>query len=113
MKHIIAAVLAIAATQAHADEWTGADKQKHFAVQVVSGAAVRTIFPSLTDTEAIAVATIPGVIKELHDSRSGGSGFSSKDMAWNLAGAFVGVKLTGWMLTKQRDTVSVSYSTSF
>lgn len=72
MKHIIAAVLAIASTQAHADEWTGADKQKHFAVHVVSGAAVRTIFPSLTDTEAIAVATIPGVIKELHDARSGG-----------------------------------------
>ena len=113
MKHIIAAVLAIAATQAHADEWTGADKQKHFAVHVVSGAAVRTIFPSLTDTEAVAVATIPGVIKELHDARSGGSGFSGKDMAWNIAGAFVGVKLTGWVLTKQRDTVSVSYSTAF
>lgn len=113
MKHIIAAVLAIAATQAHADEWTGADKQKHFAVHVVSGAAVRTIFPSLTDTEAVAVATIPGVIKELHDARSGGSGFSGKDMVWNIAGAFVGVKLTGWVLTRQRDTVSVSYSTSF
>ena len=113
MKHIIAAVLAIAATQAHADEWTGEDKQKHFAVHVLSGAAVRTLFPSLNDTEAIAVATIPGVIKELHDARSVGSGFSGKDMAWNLAGAFVGVKLAGWMLTKQRDTVNLSYSTAF
>lgn len=113
MKQIIAAALAIAANQANADEWTGADKQKHFAVHVVSGAAVRTVFPSLTDTEAIAVATIPGIIKELHDARSGGSGFSSKDMAWNIAGAFVGVKLTGWVLTKQRDTVALSYSTSF
>lgn len=112
MKHL-AIIFAILSTTSQADEWTGQDKAKHFAIHVATGAATRAMFPALTDTQAVALATLPGLAKELHDARKGGSGFSAKDMTWNIAGAFVGVRLTGWALTKSRDTVSVSYSTSF
>lgn len=111
---IIASILLAASTFAQADSFNGPDKPKHIAASMLSGAAVRLAFTSLNDTEAIAVAMIPGTIKEVSDAtRKGGTGWSNKDMAANLLGAVIGVKLTGWAMSKQGDTVQVSYSTSF
>jgi uncharacterized protein YfiM (DUF2279 family) len=114
MKRIIASILALSATLAHADEWTGKDKQMHFATSVVWGAGARLMFPSLNDWQATAVGTIPGLVKEIQDAtRRNGSGWSNKDLVWDIAGAYVGVKITGLIVSKRDDTVTVAYKAEF
>lgn len=78
------------------DSWTGPDKAKHAAVSAALGAGASLIVDN--DAQAVALALVPGLAKELHDARPGGTGFSVKDMAANAVGAYVGVKLGGLII---------------
>lgn len=92
MKKILFAVAILAVTNAHADDWTGRDKAKHAAVSFALGAGAGAIMPD-NKTEAFALAMLPGIAKELSDSRKGGSGWSNKDLIADALGAYVGVQL--------------------
>lgn len=73
-----------------ADKWTGDDKVLH-----LGGSAVLGVFAStMTRSEptAFAIAMIPGVLKEIQDSRTCGNYFSAKDLAYDALGAYLGVK---------------------
>jgi putative lipoprotein len=103
-----AALALILHTSARADDWNGPDKKQHFAISFVLGIASASAFP---DRPALAVglAMTPGLIKELSDAQKGGSGFSGKDLAWDLAGAALGVAGTRWMIKRN----GISYRTEF
>jgi uncharacterized protein YfiM (DUF2279 family) len=97
MKHIIALTLALAATTAHADEWTGKDKQLHF----VGGAAIAAAVTAATRDEwaGFAAGTASGLLKEVYDATGRGQ-VSGKDFAVTMLGAYVGAKGTGWVITR-------------
>ena len=81
------------------DRWNGADKPKHIAVSAFSAVVVESVFAdSLTPLQRVGLAMVPGVAKELFDMRKGGSGFSGKDLAADLAGVFAGVAYHGLVI---------------
>ena len=94
MTRTIAFALMTLCTTAHADDWTGPDKVKHFGVSFALGAGAQMILPEDKPVAAFAMAMMPGLAKELSDSRKGGSGFSVKDLAADAAGAALGVYVT-------------------
>ena len=97
------------------DSWTGPDKKKHFAVSAAAGFLCKGFFPPARDSDLIAVGcgVLPGLVKEIGDAQEEGNRFSGKDLAWDLAGAFVGVKLGGLMISRHGSTTTVAYSMSF
>ena len=104
-------VLLAAPAIACADEWTGPDKQKHFAVSFAAG----VIASGLTDEKwkAVGIALLPGLIKEVHDSRQPGNQFSGKDMVWNALGAYAGVHTGHWFIARTKDQTSIFYRSEF
>jgi putative lipoprotein len=82
------------------DRWIGEDKLKHFLVSAfvesVAYSALRTTGvrhdPALVSAAAIALGV--GVGKEVHDARTEGA-FSTKDLAWDAAGAGAAAALLG------------------
>ena len=78
------------------DDWMGRDKAAHFGASLALGVAG----PRLTNEpwEAVGLALIPGVAKELYDAGQACNRFSWKDMGWNVAGAVLGVGGGYWML---------------
>ncbi|OQX10946.1 MAG: hypothetical protein BWK73_18925 [Thiothrix lacustris] len=91
----------------HADEWTGNDKSLHFGVSAVLGVAAYS--QTHDRTQAFAWAIAPGVLKEVLDSQEEGNRFSTKDLAWDALGAFVGVQAGHWMISDHK----VSWVTDF
>ncbi|UOO89423.1 YfiM family lipoprotein [Vitreoscilla massiliensis] len=81
------------------DAWTGRDKAKHFAVSAALSAAATHAAANHSDRRGqqaaigIGVSLALGTSKELRDARGGGSGFSWRDMAYNVAGALTGYGL--------------------
>ncbi len=79
------------------DEWLGADKAKHFAVCTVlagagyGGGALLFEAPSARWLTGAGLAMGAGLGKELYDTRSGGTGFSVKDLAWDAVGTATGL----------------------
>lgn len=97
---------------AAADSWTSIDKANHFAYSaVMSSAAVK----SHGQAVGVAIALVPGVVKELADM--GGAGTPSmKDMAWNVVGAMTGAVLPAGFLvvpTTNQSGMFLTYSGSF
>jgi uncharacterized protein YfiM (DUF2279 family) len=114
MKQITAIILSMLATFAHADSWSTPDKPKHFAASIAWGAGARMICPTCTGLQATALGTLPGLIKEIQDStKRNGSGWSNRDLLADIAGAYVGVKLTGLIVTRSNGTTTVSYAREF
>lgn len=79
------------------DQWFAEDKAKHFGVSAASGFATTWSARSAGVPAAPAAATgfsitiSGGLAKELWDATaSDGSGWSWKDLAWDLAGTTVG-----------------------
>ncbi|MDO9226051.1 MAG: hypothetical protein Q8M09_17525 [Pseudomonadota bacterium] len=97
-----AACLATFTSAQAADDWGGADKAQHFAVSAVLGTASAMHFED--KWVAFGVAMIPGVLKEITDSR-----FSGKDLAADALGAALGVQLGHWIVT----TRGVGYRAAF
>jgi len=89
------------------DDWTGSDKAAHFGVSFAVGVGASRL---TTDTwTAFGLALIPGVAKEVYDSQQDCNRFSWKDMGWNAAGAYLGVRTGNWLL----GPTGVSYRQAF
>lgn len=88
---------ASARAAASGDEWLGRDKAKHFAVCTVlagagyGGRALLFEAPSARWIAGAGLAMGAGLGKELYDTRSGGSGFSVKDLTWDAVGTATGL----------------------
>ncbi|MBI4757171.1 MAG: hypothetical protein HY778_17510 [Betaproteobacteria bacterium] len=102
MKHKTALALTLAATllasAAHAEDWSGRDKVLHFGVSIPLGVAGAVIAQEVAPAQnrvllGTLIGSTPALAKELYDSRSGGSGFSGKDLAVSVAGAALGAWL--------------------
>jgi uncharacterized protein YfiM (DUF2279 family) len=103
---IIAAAIAAACLPAVADEWTGRDKDLHFA----GGAAVAAAVTLATrDRDAgFWAGTAVGLAKEVYDSTGRGQ-VSGKDFVVTALGAYVGSRAAGWVITPR----SVTYTMKF
>ena len=89
-------MLGCATLPAEQDPWLGEDKAKHFFASAViaGGTTAIALNQDVSDGEAIAIA-LPftlslGVGKEAYDSEVKGTGWSWRDLAWDLFGAVVG-----------------------
>ena len=71
------------------DDWMGRDKAAHFGASLALGVAGSRL--TNEPWEAVGLALIPGVAKELYDAGQACNRFSWKDMGWNVAGAVLGV----------------------
>lgn len=98
---------AVMACSARDDDWTGSDKAAHFGVSLAVGIGTSRL--SDDTWTAFGLALVPGVAKELYDSTRDCNRFSWKDMAWNAAGAYVGVRAGNWLL----GPTGVSYRAAF
>lgn len=82
-----------------ADRWNGQDKAEHVAVSAVIGTASGAYFEKRWT--AFGVAMIPGLLKEVADSRAAHNHFSGKDIAADAVGAALGVQLGHWIVTSR------------
>lgn len=83
-----------------ADEWTGQDKQLHFAVSAVLGIAAYS--QTHDRAQAFGWALAPGILKEVIDSQQDGNDFSGKDLAWDALGALAGAQVGHWTIGQNR-----------
>lgn len=83
----------------------GSDKPKHFAVSAAVAAGARAY--GLNKWQAFGASMTVGVLKEVYDSRSGGSGFSKDDLAADFLGAVSGTVLGGLVITPNKISYSV------
>lgn len=58
-------------------------------------------------------AMVPGLAKEVFDSRKGGSGFSRADLAADALGAAAGVFTSHWLIARSQGTTVIAYRTAF
>jgi uncharacterized protein YfiM (DUF2279 family) len=77
------------------------DKTAHFGISALFGAGAETVLHYRTDLEdvpRVALATVlgslPGLGKEIADSREDGNEFSGRDLGADIAGAFSGALLS-------------------
>jgi len=77
------------------------DKTAHFGLSALFGAGAETVLHYRTDfedVERVALGTllgsIPGLAKEIIDSRQDGNEFSGRDLTADVAGAFSGAFLS-------------------
>lgn len=81
------------------DSWTGKDKAQHFVASAAFAAAGAAYGDHQNWNEArsrsfgLMFSIGLGAAKELYDSREGGTGWSWKDFAWDVAGAATGYSL--------------------
>lgn len=81
------------------DSWTGKDKAQHFVASAAFAAAGAAYGDHQNWSEAhsrsfgLMFSIGLGAAKELYDSREGGTGWSWKDFAWDVAGAATGYSL--------------------
>ena len=96
MQNIFAIILAlIISTSAHADQWTGQDKDKH----AIAGMAIAAAVASATKpVYGIAAGCAVGVAKEVADRYTPGRQVSYKDAAVTCLGSAVGAYVPGLMI---------------
>ncbi|EXU73643.1 lipoprotein [Erwinia mallotivora] len=81
------------------DSWTGKDKAQHFISSAFISAAGNAFgqkqnwSSSQSSSFGLMFSVSFGAAKELYDSRAGGTGWSWKDFAWDVAGAATGYAL--------------------
>ena len=99
-----AILLALLPTLAHAcpdDRWLGHDKAQHFVGSAALAAGVTAVTRS--ELTGFAVSVSLGLAKEAFDSRHPGRHCASlRDLAADVAGAYVGAKGSGWVILPQR-----------
>lgn len=87
-------------SESRADEWTGRDKAQHAQVSALAGAISGALIEDRW--AAFGVAMVPGLVKEIHDARPGGSGFSWRDLTADAVGAGIGVQAGHCIVIAQR-----------
>lgn len=102
MKYLLFSLILLLPVSAQADDWTGVDKNKHFAVSALLGTAAYAY--THDRTKAFGLAMLPGLVKEIADSQQENNRFSGKDMVWNGLGAAVGVQVGHWLIGPDRIT---------
>ena len=107
MKYFFSLSVLLLCLNAHADDWTGADKNKHFAVSAILGGAAYAY--THNRTKAFGLALIPGILKEVADSQSADNIFSTKDLAWDAFCAAVGGQAGHWIIGPER----IAYTANF
>ncbi|MBE5252008.1 MAG: YfiM family lipoprotein [Enterobacterales bacterium endosymbiont of Blomia tropicalis] len=86
------------------DRWTGQDKAEHFFASAALAAAGseygdrQHLSARQSSSVGMMFSLSFGVGKEWFDSRANGSGWSWKDLAWDVAGATGGIAL--WNLSQ-------------
>ncbi|ADP09867.1 MULTISPECIES: YfiM family lipoprotein [Erwinia] len=86
------------------DEWTGQDKAQHFLSSAFFAAAGNAYGERQNWNQSrsagfgVLFSISLGVAKELYDSRAGGTGWSWKDLSWDVAGAATGYAL--WNMSR-------------
>ena len=106
MRHLLPLLLLCCSGCTHyaQDSWTGRDKAQHFISSAFLTAAGNAYgehqhwSEGRSATFGLMFAIGLGAGKELYDSRQGGTGWSWKDFAWDIAGAGAGYSL--WNLTR-------------
>lgn len=87
------------------DAWSGQDKAQHFIASAMLAAAGneyaqhQNLSRDRSAAYGLLFSVSIGAGKELWDSRPAGSGWSWKDMTWDIAGAAVGYSL--WQAAQQ------------
>ena len=107
MKYFFSLPVLLLCLNAHADNWTGVDKSKHFAVSGILGGAAYAY--THNRTQAFGLALLPGILKEVADSQSDNKTFNEKDLAWDALGAAVGVQAGHWIIDPERITYSAHF----
>ena len=90
------------------DRWTGADKAQHFTYSAMAGVVAQAVVPN--PWAAVVLASMPGLLRE---TAASSTGFSRKDMAWNVIGASAGVAGGRFMAAKAGDRVQLTYTWDF
>jgi putative lipoprotein len=106
MRALILCVVLLCSGCAHVaqDNWTGKDKAEHFLSSAVLAAAGSEISQHQHRGRGqnlrfgFLFSLSFGAGKELYDSRSSGSGWSWKDLSYDVAGAATGIAL--WNLSQ-------------
>lgn len=107
MKHTtLTLCTALLCTTAAADEWTGRDKELHFAGGAAIAAAVT--LATADQNTGFLVGVGVGVAKEVYDATGHGTP-SGKDLIVTILGAYIGSRAAGWVITPR----SVSYNWRF
>jgi putative lipoprotein len=90
------------------DKWSGYDKKQHLAMGLVIG----TVGTAAAESKALGFGAgcLAGLAKELLDNRSGGTGFSAKDLTVTCAGALLGTVVGGWLIEAGRREIRASRS---
>ncbi len=108
------------------DPWTSPDKAMHFAASAPLGAIAASLSGPSASTGmrllyGTLIGSLPGLAKELADSRNVKADASSRDMVFNVAGAALGALLADWVLIKPMastgrdrvDGVTIEYKIEF
>lgn len=105
MRYIIALIIAMSGS-AHADSWTGSDKDKH----AIAGLAISAAVAAATKPAyGIAAGCAVGLAKEAADRYTPGRQVSAKDAAVTCLGAAVGAYVPGLLVSSR----SIGYRWSF
>jgi uncharacterized protein YfiM (DUF2279 family) len=90
------------------DRWLGKDKIQHAALSAAFSASARQFVS--TDSDAILLTMVPGILKEVMDYQDRSRHTPSiKDLAADLAGAYVGLKIRNCIITNRSAMCSWSF----
>jgi len=101
---IFTALLLTGCSHTANDRWQGQDKAQHFIASAMLSAAGNEYAqrqgnsPDRSAAIGLMFSVSLGATKEFWDSRPGGSGWSWKDFAWDVAGATTGYAV--WQLAE-------------
>ena len=110
--YIFTIALAVAASGACADEWTGKDKTQHAVVGAAVGAA--TTLASRDWKHGCAAATAIGVAKEVYDNQHRDRHTpSAKDAVVTALAGCLAAKGTALIIAPKANGVQVSYTWTF
>jgi uncharacterized protein YfiM (DUF2279 family) len=96
MKRFIIAMLCLLSATAHADQWTGTDKDKHAIAGLTIAAAVSA---ASRPAYGIAAGCAVGMAKEVYDRYTPGHQVSARDAIVTCLGAAVGAYVPGLLVS--------------
>jgi len=107
MKYLVATIVTSLCLIIPAVSSASDNEALHFGLSTILGAAGETIIHHKTKMGTAArigygtvLGSLPGLAKEIIDSNEKDNHFSGKDMAANVAGAFVGSVIANWVNNK-------------